>query len=106
MSAQDPGKALVTVKCPEGHPTIEVAARLLGVKRADLDAEFGVAAVDPTQGLYAVRVRADSLPADFERRTPFAGPFADPRIAHFGRVQEAPDPAAGPGDRETDSEET
>lgn len=81
MSKRSPEQALVTVEGRDAPPTLEAAARQLGVAVGDVDAGFGVIPVDPRAGLYAVRVRADRLPAGFAAREPFQGPWSEPEIA-------------------------
>ena len=90
MSGPTPEQALVTVEIRGATPTLDLAARQLGVEAADLDAGFGLVPLDPRGGLYAVRVRADRLPAGFAQREPYAGPYADPEIAPLGPVVAPP----------------
>jgi hypothetical protein len=77
-------QALVTVHTSAGPPSLEAAARELGVDVEDLDASFGVVPLDVHGGLYAVQVKADRLPAGFEDQEPYRGPFSDPKIDTFG----------------------
>jgi hypothetical protein len=85
-----PDSVLVTVESRSGAPSLRTAARQLGVRVKDLDAEFGVILVDPGQGLYSVQVNADRLPAGFEKRSPYRGPYANPSIASFGPMKDEP----------------
>ena len=75
-------KALMTVVADK-PPSLAEAAGLLGVAVADLDEAFGVVPVDPAQGLYAVEVDADKLPAE-PAGQPYRGPFSSPRIGSLG----------------------
>ncbi len=77
--------ALVTVS-GDAASSLEGAAEQLGVQVDDLDREFGVVPIDPRQNLYAVQVRADRLPQEFQGSTPYRGPFSSPEIAPFGPV--------------------
>jgi len=79
--------ALMTVEGKGAAPTIDDAARQLGVAAEDIDRTFGVVPLDASRGLYSVRVRADRLPAGDEVQQPYRGPFSDPTIAPFGHVQ-------------------
>ena len=76
-------KALMTIVADK-PPSLAEAAALLGVAVADLNEAFGVVPVDPAQGLYAVEVDADKLPAQSAGDKPYRGPFSSPRIAPLG----------------------
>lgn len=85
--------AMVQLCLPEGRPTLEEAAGLLGVETAELDPQFGVIGTDPDRGLYVVRIAAVAVPraeAALARRdpTPAEGVFSDPPI-------ESMDPSGG-----------
>jgi hypothetical protein len=80
----EPRHALVTVRASDGPPSLDTAARELGVSVDDIDATFGVVPLDVHGGLYAVQVRADRLPNNFEDRDPYRGPYSNPRIDTFG----------------------
>jgi len=79
-------KILMTVSSPGAKPDIGRAAEVLGVSQKSLDADFGVVSVDPEQGLYAVKVEADAVPAHppADAAAPYRGPFSNPRIEAFG----------------------
>lgn len=87
-----PPMALVTVEGKGSAPTLDSAADQLGVHAEDIDQGFGVVPVDLKRGLFSVRVRADRLPADFNKREPYSGPFSDPPIATFGTIQDTGKP--------------
>ena len=74
----------MTVLSEDGPPTLEAAARQLGVDVDAVDAEFGVIPIDPKQGLYSVQVDAAQLPAEVAGQEPYRGPFSSPRIEPFG----------------------
>jgi hypothetical protein len=80
-------KALMTVRSEDGPPTLEDAARQIGVNVGAVDAEFGVIPIDPSQGLYSVQVDAAQLPSGVDGQEPYRGPFSNPRIEHFGPPQ-------------------
>ncbi len=80
-----PEKALMTVQFDEGPPTLEAAARQLGVVVEAVDAAYGIVSIDPKRGLYAVQVDAAQLPPSSATNEPYRGPFSDPRIEPFGR---------------------
>ena len=75
-------KVLMTIVADK-PPSLAEAAALLGVAVADLNEAFGVVPVDAGQGLYAVEVDADKLPAQSAGQ-PYRGPFSSPRIGPLG----------------------
>ena len=84
------GMALITITGKEGSPpTLEFAAEQIGVAVEDLDAGFGVVAIDPRRSLYAVQARADRVPAANNQKDPYRGPFSNPKIAPFGPQDES-----------------
>lgn len=82
--AEEP-MALMIVKGDKGAPTLVEAARQLKLAIEDLDAGFGVVAVDPSRGLYSVRARADRLRPD--QSSEYRGPFSDPKIEPVGPIK-------------------
>jgi hypothetical protein len=94
----DPGFVLMMVRGMRGAPTLDEAARQLGVAREALNAAFGVIAIDPAQALFAVEVRADQAGSAASDATAEQGPFSNPPIAPFGPIQ----PPAGPGPSDAD----
>ena len=84
----------MTVQSEGGPPTLEAAARQLGVDVEAVDADFGVVLIDPRQGLYSVQVDASRLPPETVEQNPYRGPFSSPRIEPFGPPRTgAPDDA-------------
>ena len=77
----------MTVLSDDGPPTLETAARQLGVDVAAVDAEFGVILIDSKQGLYSVQVDASQLPAEVAGQEAYRGPFSSPRIEPFGPLK-------------------
>ena len=69
---------LYTIEATAGPPSLAEAAAKLRVAVSDLDASFGVVAIDPARHLYAVNVTSSSPAAGA------AGPYANPRIEGFG----------------------
>jgi hypothetical protein len=76
---------LMVVKGDKGAPTLSDAARQLKLAIEDLDANFGVVGVDPNQGLYGVRARADRVQPG--ESSEYRGPFSDPKIEPMGPVK-------------------
>ena len=79
----DSKRVLMTIVADK-PPSLAEAAALLGVAVADLHEAFGVAAVDPAQGLYAVEIDADKAPAQPAGAGPYRGPFSSPPIVPMG----------------------
>jgi hypothetical protein len=73
---------LMTVAGKDGPPSRAEAARQLGVEPGHVDVGYGVVAIDPGQGLYAVLVRSDRLPPG-QTGQPYGGPFSNPKIRSF-----------------------
>lgn len=72
--------ALMMVTSPAGPPSLDEAARLLGVPTEACDPVFGVVTISPDRHLYSIRVDAAQLPPAEDDP---AGPFADPPIGPF-----------------------
>lgn len=74
---------------PGDPPSLDEVRLAFGLDEADVDAEYGVVATDPADGLYVVRV-ADvaraSIDAALGRRPkhPAEGLFGDPRVEPMG----------------------
>jgi hypothetical protein len=81
----DKPMVLMVVKGEKGAPSLADAARQLKVTTEDLDASFGVVAVDPDRQLYSVRVRADRVKPD--ESSEYRGPFSDPEVGPVGPVK-------------------
>ncbi len=76
---------LMTVTSPGLKPDLKRAADILKVSLKSVDSNFGVVAVDPDKGIYAVQVAAEALPAQAQQSPKsFSGPFSNPRIEAFG----------------------
>lgn len=78
-------KVMVTIRAPEGPPTLAALRARYGLTDDDVDTKFGVVAVDPTEHVYTILVE----PSAAARITPGAGweiegPFSNPKIAPFG----------------------
>jgi hypothetical protein len=85
-----PDKAIMTVHSEDGPPTIEQAARQLGVTAEAVDDIFGVVLIDPKQSLYGVQVDAERLPSETASET-YRGPFSNPHIEPLGPPQSESD---------------
>jgi hypothetical protein len=77
----------MTIQSEDGPPTLEAAARQLGVRVEAVDADFGVIPIDPKRGLYSVQVDASQLPPEPVGKGPYRGPFSSPRIEPFGPIK-------------------
>jgi hypothetical protein len=82
----DSKTVLMTVTGTNGPPTLEEAARQIGVDVSKLNAAFGVIAIDPERNNYAVEVDTDAVPRGTSGSV--RGPFSNPPIAPFGPIQD------------------
>ena len=78
-------KVMVTIRAPEGPPSLAAVRERYGLADGDLDERFGVVAVDPADHAYTVLVE-QSAAARIQpgQGWDVEGPFANPRIEPFG----------------------
>lgn len=75
---------MFTIASPDGPPSLSEVSSRLKVDLSSLDSEFGVTAIDPRRGLYAVMVD-ERVAASLQPDDPAAGgPFSNPAIGTFG----------------------
>jgi hypothetical protein len=75
-------KVLMTIQAPDEAPTPESVRARYGLADGDLDARFGVVAVDPRAGIYTVMVEdAAAHRLSSGGGWTVRGPFSNPRIA-------------------------
>ena len=78
-------RVMLTIRAPEGPPTLAAIRERYGLAADDLDERFGVVAVDPVSHAYTVLVEQSAAariaPGDGWE---IDGPFSNPRIAPFG----------------------
>ncbi|WP_156312042.1 hypothetical protein [Methylobacterium platani] len=82
MDTDEGDTVLMTVHAARRPPSLQQAARSLGVRQSDMDRTFGVVPIDPDRGLFAVKVRSASVAG---RGGGGENRFSNPRIAPFGR---------------------
>jgi hypothetical protein len=70
-----------------GAPSLDFAAKQLGIDTSDIDADYGIVPLDPSRRQYGIRVRAGSLSPVSGADKPYSGPFSDPKIAPFGPIK-------------------
>lgn len=80
---------MLQFKHPGSAPSLDEVRRLFKLEPDEIDAQFGVVATDPSQGLYTVLVAAKARKRveavlDARPRDPAEGIFANPRIEPFG----------------------
>ena len=77
---------MMTVELDPDSATVEKVAERLGLRPEEIDAEFGVVAIDPENHLYTVLVD-EQASARVAAQPGVSGPFANPRIEPFGPPQ-------------------
>ncbi len=78
---------LMTVRGGGEPMTLELAATQLGIATSDIDGDYGIVSLDTQNRLFAVKVRAGSLPPSPVGGGDYRGPFVDPRIEPAGPVE-------------------
>lgn len=80
-------KLLYGIRWEGEPPTLEQVRERYGLAGDDVDAEFGVVATDPDEGLYSILVEESAVERLRGERTEAAaelqGPYANPRIEPF-----------------------
>ena len=82
IRARSMAKFLYSVSGLGTSPSLETAAKKMGVKVSSLDAEYGVLLIDPANETYCVMVEESAMgykTSDDE----VSGPFSNPAIAPF-----------------------
>jgi hypothetical protein len=90
---------MMPVHKSNGAPSLAEAAGELGISVADIDQQFGVVAINPAQGLYAVQVKESSVGSADPGGEPYRGPYSNPKIAPFGPLQPAEPEKKSDGDK-------
>ena len=84
-------KLMFQFEHPDGAPTVEEAMSTYGLKRDEIDADFGVVPVDRERSIYVVLIDEDAaarLQEDPEsERSDVEGVFSNPPIEPFGPPQ-------------------
>lgn len=71
----------MTFTARSDHPTLEEAAKTLGIPLTDFDRDFGVVIIDPAKHLYSVMAR--HCPPPKPDGKPFPGPWSNPTISTY-----------------------
>ncbi len=82
---------MLTIKLPSERATLAEVRKRLGLAEDEIDEGFGLVALDPAAGLYAVVVAAEAgarASAAAGDTGEVGGPYANPRIEPFGPPQE------------------
>lgn len=81
-------KMLYNVTWKGEPPSLQEVCDKYGFRPEEVDAEFGVIAIDPDDNLYAIRVERGAALRTQGRESPvkdeLQGPFSDPLIEPFG----------------------
>lgn len=75
-------KLLYSISGLGTSPTLETAAKKIGVKVSALDAEYGVILIDPADETYCVMVEESAVPGS-SSNDEVEGPFSNPVIEPF-----------------------
>lgn len=78
-------KVMMTIQSRGGAPTIEALRARYGLAAEEIDPEFGVVEIDPSDGTYTILVEstaANKIEDSGEWKV--QGPFANPKIEPFG----------------------
>lgn len=76
-------KVMMTIKRSPGTASLKSVTQDLGLGESDIDANFGVVAVDPDADLYAILVD-EGVAGKLGHAKTVEGPFANPKIEPFG----------------------
>jgi hypothetical protein len=80
-------KTLYTLSLGPDEANIEAVRHKLGLRPDQIDADFGVTLLDPGSSQYAVMVDSAAV-AHLEGSGQIKGPFANPKIETFGKVED------------------
>lgn len=80
---------LLTIRLSQ-HATLEIAVRELGLTMSDVDVGYGLVALDPAHGLYALRVTDSAAARLAAANGDGVGIFADPVIEPICENPESP----------------
>lgn len=80
-------RVLMNIQSPDEAPTLDAVKRRYGLADDEIDAEFGVIAIDPEKHMYSVLVNEEAA-GKVEPGTDWKtdGPYSNPRIM-FGPPQ-------------------
>lgn len=77
-------KVMMTIHAPEGSPTMQQIVSRYGLQPGEIDDEFGIVEIDPTDHSYTILVEpsaAKKIQPDGKWNT--SGPFSNPKIEPF-----------------------
>jgi hypothetical protein len=81
-------KVMMTIRAPQGPPTVPEIVSRYGLQPGEIDADFGVVLIDPADHAYTILVEPSAAGkiqpgGDWET----SGPFSNPKIEPFGPPQ-------------------
>ncbi len=76
-------KQMVSIRSPQGAPTVEEVAEKYNIAPDDIDLDFGVVQVDARDGTYTVLVESHAAKRVSENHEEVSGPYANPTIQPF-----------------------
>lgn len=76
-------KQMLTIKLDPRHATLQEVRKSLELNNSDIDDDFGVNCIDPSQNLYVVMLEKRAAEKLISHKD-VAGPFSNPKIEPFG----------------------
>jgi len=76
-------KQMMTLQLDPKDATVDAVMRKLGLRRGELDEEFGVVAIDPDANLFTILVEEGAVDK-LRGQQGVRGPYANPKIEPFG----------------------
>jgi len=77
-------KVMLTIRAPEGAPTVPEIVSRYGLQPGEIDEQFGVIGIDPKDHAYTILVEpsaAQKIQPD--KKWEISGPFSNPKIEPF-----------------------
>ncbi len=74
-------KVMLTIRAPEGAPTVPEIIHRYGLQAGEIDEKFGVIAIDPGNHDYTILVELSAAPKiQPDKKWEISGPFSNPKI--------------------------
>lgn len=77
-------KIMMTIRAPEGAPTVLDIVTRYGLQPGEIDEEFGVVEIDPADHAYTILVEPEAAQKiQPNEKWEITGPFSNPKIEPF-----------------------